>query len=105
MFSLCKIKRVSHVLTKTTLHLGYWYVRGKIHHINGPAATVYHDNGSLKLETWFNNGKLHRINGPAIIYYHDDGRIQRKSWCANDELIDDTILVKRKGRYCDKKMC
>jgi hypothetical protein len=41
-----------------------WYVNGKRHRIDAPAAT-YKLNDSI-MEKWYKNGALHRIGGPAV---------------------------------------
>jgi hypothetical protein len=40
----------------------YWYLNGKLHREDGPAA-IYVEGSQL----WYLNGKLHREDGPAII--------------------------------------
>ena len=39
----------------------YWYLKGKLHRINGPAIEY-----SSKGKRWYLNGKYHRVNGPAV---------------------------------------
>ena len=47
----------------------FWYVDGKLHRLDGPAAE--YANGD---KFWHFDGKLHRLDGPAIEYA--DGRVE-----------------------------
>ena len=38
----------------------YWYQRGKLHRLDGPAY-----EGSNGIKEWYQNDKLHRLDGPA----------------------------------------
>ena len=65
-----------------------WYLNGKLHKTDGPAAIYYRRNGSIGMEGWYLNGELNRIDGPAFIYYRRNGSVKTESWYLNDEYID-----------------
>jgi hypothetical protein len=56
-----------------------WWVNGKQHRIDKPAA-VYGDGD----EAWYHWGKLHRIDGPAITGTTSDGDVYREWWIDNE---------------------
>ena len=54
----------------------YWYLNGKLHREDGPAAEL--PSGT---KSWYLNGKLHREDGPA-----EERLDGTKMWCINGEL-------------------
>ena len=54
----------------------YWYLNGKLHREDGPAAEYVDGN-----KYWYLNGKRHREDGPAIEFANGD-----KHWYLNDKL-------------------
>jgi uncharacterized protein (UPF0216 family) len=55
----------------------YWYLNGKLHREDGPAA-IYADG----TQYWFRNDELHREDGPAITY-----RDGTQNWYSNGAFI------------------
>ena len=60
----------------------YYYLHGRPHRDEGPAAIVRKPDGS-KSETYFWQGKRHREDGPAHIMYFSDGAVLREYYKHN----------------------
>jgi antitoxin component YwqK of YwqJK toxin-antitoxin module len=43
------------------------------HNPEGPAITMYYENGQKESIAYYLNGKVHNINGPADIWYDENG--------------------------------
>ena len=56
----------------------HWYLNGKFHREDGPAAE-YADGTKY----WCLNGKRHRVDGPAVEYANGD-----KYWCLNGKQLN-----------------
>jgi len=46
----------------------------KLHRLNGPACTGWHENGKKSFEEYLVNGRFYRVGKPAFISWHTDGR-------------------------------
>lgn len=54
-------------------------IPGSLHRIDGPACTVWNEDGTLKAQEWIFHGELHRWDGPAQIFFSNN-EIYRESW-------------------------
>lgn len=58
-----------------------YHIRGQIHREDGPAITHYNTAGRVTREEWYIDGKLHREGGPArIVYDRDEQKIVKEYW-------------------------
>lgn len=73
----------------------FWYLNGKSHREDGPAAI--HSTGT---QFWYLNGKLHREDGPAAVY--SDGT---QFWYLNGiGHTEDRFNKKSKKTECEGKV-
>lgn len=56
-----------------------------LHREDGPAETMYYENGRKECEKWYQNDRLHREDGPAIVTYLSDGQIEMEAWFRNGQ--------------------
>lgn len=59
-----------------------WMLNGMLHRYDGPAQTVYSEEGNVIHESWYQKGDCHRDDDqPAVIsYHHFSGQVERKEW-------------------------
>jgi antitoxin component YwqK of YwqJK toxin-antitoxin module len=75
----------------------YWYLNGKLHREDGPAA-----EWSDGTKWWYLNGELHREDGPAIEWSNGT-----KYWYLNGECLSEEKFNKRTNPEpdsCDGKV-
>lgn len=58
-----------------------WYLKDKLHRVDGPAATF--PDGR---EEWYLNGQLHRVGGPAVVLPYSDTIGVAESWHEHGKL-------------------
>lgn len=66
-----------------------WYRNGELgrgHNI-GPATLIYDEWEKIHKECWYVNNVLHRENGPAVTVFCDDGSIQYREWFTTGKLV------------------
>jgi len=78
-----------------------WYVKGRLHRIDGPAKTFNFTNGTSYLKIWAIDDKIHRTDGPAIVYHTHyytitvwaiDGKFHREDGPAFERVIHDEVF-------------
>ena len=81
------------------LYVEKYYVDGKIHCADGPAALYYNKDGKVNKEEYWVDGKKHRADGPAKIYYNKDGTVSAEEYWMDDKKhrIDGPAQVNYKG--------
>ena len=69
-----------------------WYLKGKLHRVDGPAFVLYNKSGNIQYEAWYFNRKRHRVDGPAYIWYYESGQIEQEDWYINGNQLNDKII-------------
>lgn len=70
---------------KSEKYLRYDGMNNVLHREDGPAETMYYENGQKECEKWYQNDRLHREEGPALITYLSDGQIEMEAWFRNGQ--------------------
>ena len=52
-----------------SIHREVYWLNGRVHREDGPAAIWYHTDGSVNIEAYYLNHQIHREDGPALIDY------------------------------------
>lgn len=86
--------------TTGVIMLQYWIKNGKIHRENGPAFSMYTDNGCKKSDIWMINGKYSRKqNLPVIVEYYIninnkiDMQIKKENWITSYWVYDAAFFM------------
>jgi hypothetical protein len=63
---------------------------GELHRVGGPASTLRGSNANIFSETWYRNGKLHRdpAEGPALTVWNEDGSVKSEEYWIDGKQID-----------------
>ena len=69
---------------------------GKLHCEDGPAITLWYENGQMQTKEYWINGKLHREDGPAAIYWYENGQIIEEQYWINGKRLDKFDIRKLK---------
>jgi hypothetical protein len=64
-----------------------YYLNEWLHREDGPAYTLYREDGSISYEEYRLNGKLHREDGPAVIDYCTNNQIRHKDYYLNGKEV------------------
>lgn len=73
----------------------------KYHRLDGPADSLYSEDGKIIYQIWRKNGYLHNLNGPAVIINENDKLI--KQWAINNKFLPITKLPRfENGQLCGR---